>query len=121
MKVLINKCFGGYMLSDAAYERLIELGVPVQDYDPHHETDDHVIYREGKTHRHTYNRYWDTWTNKKEGRTDPLVIQVVEELGDKASHGLSDIKVVEIPDDIEWEIAVYDGLEHIDEVHNSWY
>jgi hypothetical protein len=31
-KVVINKRFGGFGLSDKAYERLIELGIPVQAY-----------------------------------------------------------------------------------------
>ena len=30
------------------------------------------------------------------------------------------LKIVEIPDDVEWEIDDYDGIETIHEVHRSW-
>jgi hypothetical protein len=30
------------------------------------------------------------------------------------------IKVITIPDGIEWEIKEYDGLEHIAEKHRTW-
>lgn len=53
-------------------------------------------------------------------RDDPLLIQVVEELGEKASDRLSKLKVVSIPADVQWEIAEYDGYEHISEVHRTW-
>lgn len=32
MKVVINKCYGGFGLSDAAYERLHKLGIPIKKY-----------------------------------------------------------------------------------------
>ena len=32
----------------------------------------------------------------------------------------SDLKVVEIPDDINWYIEEYDGLEHVAERHRTW-
>ena len=30
------------------------------------------------------------------------------------------MKVVEIPDDISWEISDYDGWETVEEIHRSW-
>ena len=32
MKIVINKCYGGFGLSDAAYEKLIEYGIPARAY-----------------------------------------------------------------------------------------
>jgi hypothetical protein len=49
-----------------------------------------------------------------------VLIQVVEELGEKASGRFADLKVVEIPDDVEWQIDEYDGLEWVSERHRTW-
>lgn len=89
MKIVINKSYGGFGLSDAALGRYLELkGYPTDDY----------------------------YVN----RNDPILVQVIEELGDKASAKYSSLTVVEIPDDVEWTIEEYDGLESIHEVHRTW-
>ena len=54
------------------------------------------------------------------GRDDPLLVEVVEELQDEAGGWSSVLKVVEIPDDVEWEIHNYNGLEWIAERHRTW-
>lgn len=53
-------------------------------------------------------------------RDDPTLIEVIEELGKKANGACADLKIVEIPDDIEWQIEEYDGLEHIAQKHSTW-
>jgi hypothetical protein len=53
-------------------------------------------------------------------RTDPDLIAVVELLGKAANGKHAELSVVEIPDDVEWEIEEYDGNEHIAEVHRTW-
>ena len=65
-----------------------------------------------------YGRYWETWLESN--RTHPLLIRVVEELGDKASGRFGELAVIEIPDGIEWEISDYDGIETIEELHRTW-
>ena len=47
-------------------------------------------------------------------------IQVVEELGEEANTPASKLKIVEIPDDVEWEIEEYDGIEWVAEKHRVW-
>jgi hypothetical protein len=89
MKVVINRCFGGFELSKQAYKFL---GL-------------------------TWDGYGFEFDDK---RTDPNLIECVKTLGDKASGYNAELKVVEIPDDIEWEINDYDGMEIIEEVHRSW-
>ncbi len=148
MKVAINRCYGGFGLSDAAMEKLIEYGVPVRKYetperDPEtgryaYEPDEEVIYDRSLTPRgeDSWNdfywrsvdegregsifggRYWDTWT--KSNRTHPLVIRVIEELGEAANGPCASLEVVEIPDGIDWYIDEYDGVERINEQHRSW-
>ena len=53
-------------------------------------------------------------------RDDPYLVKVVKELGAEANGPHAKLKVVEIPDDVKWEIDEYDGFEHIDEDHRSW-
>ena len=53
-------------------------------------------------------------------RDDLELISVVEKLGSAASgHGTA-LKIVDIPDDVEWEIVKYYGREVIQEKHRTW-
>ena len=55
-------------------------------------------------------------------RNDPLLIQVIEELGSKKASGrCAQLAIIEIPDDVEWEIEEYNGNEHIAERHRTWH
>lgn len=53
-------------------------------------------------------------------RNDPLLVQVVEELGEKANGSHATLKIVEIPDGTDFTIEEYDGNEHIAESHQTW-
>jgi hypothetical protein len=53
-------------------------------------------------------------------RDDPILIQVVEELGEKADGKCARLTIVEIPDDVEWVIEEYDGNETVAEAHRTW-
>jgi len=53
-------------------------------------------------------------------RTDPLLIQVIEELGEQADGTCAKLKIVEIPDGVDYVIDEYDGNETIHEKHRSW-
>jgi hypothetical protein len=92
MKVVINGCFGGFGLSDAAL--------------------DEYKNREGITDPDFY--YYDI------PRDCPVLVAMVEEQGTAINGAFSDLKVVEIPDDVNWYIAEYDGLEHVAERHRTW-
>ena len=89
MKVVINKCFGGYSLSEKAYKFL---NIP-----------------------------WDGYGYEFiEDRSNPALVKCVEALGDEASGSFAKLKVVEIPDGVEWEINEYDGTEWVAEKHRTW-
>ena len=53
-------------------------------------------------------------------RANPKLIKVVEELGERVNGGCANLKVVEIPDGVSYDIAEYDGWEHIAEKHRTW-
>lgn len=86
MKVVINRCYGGFGLSEKA-RKILNV-----EYDLEFERN----------------------------RTSPSLIAVVEKLGDEANASFSKLKVVEIPDDVEWFIDDYDGIETIHEKHRIW-
>jgi hypothetical protein len=89
MKIVINKCYGGYSLSESAYN---ELGIP-----------------------------WDGYGYCEQfKRSDPRLVSCVEKLGSAASGDLAELRIVEIPDDVEWEIKDYDGIEWVAEKHRTW-
>ena len=90
MKIVINACYGGFGLSKEALALFNE--------------------RSGTT---------ITYEHDIE-RNDPILVEIVEELGESANTRFSELKVVEIPDDVEWEIEEYDGNEWIAEKHRTW-
>jgi len=49
-----------------------------------------------------------------------LLIKVIKELGEASNGRNAKLKIIEIPDDVEWEIEEYDGIEHIAEYHRTW-
>lgn len=98
MKVVINKCFGGFGLSLKAIRRIAEL-------------------QGGEGHFFEY-RYGRSVPYEK--RSDPMLVQVVEELGEVANGLYAELRVVEIPDDIGWEIKEYNGVESVHETHRVW-
>ena len=53
-------------------------------------------------------------------RDDPILVRVVEELGASANGKYSDLKIVNIPDDVDWFIDEYDGNEWVSENHRRW-
>jgi hypothetical protein len=49
-----------------------------------------------------------------------MLVKVVEDLGIESFGFAANLKIVEIPDDVDWEVMEYDGMEHIAEKHRTW-
>lgn len=64
------------------------------------------------------NQRLDPWDLE---RNDPDLIAVVEELGENTDGFGSELKIVDIPDDIKWYIYNYDGMETVREEHRTWF
>lgn len=120
MKIVINKCFGGFGLSDAVHEKLIELGVPhYKTWKEIPEGDAPYVVDSDRPDA-TFGSYYSNFRDY-EKRNHPLLIQAIEVIGiDKASASLANLKVVDVPDDVQWEIDDYDGIESVHEQHRSW-
>lgn len=133
MKVVINKCYGGYGLSKEAFElyakkKNIKLYPRQSKYDGFGIVSYLTIpYEEWiKIHEECEKKRNYTESNKYHfgdstiERNDPILVEVVEELGEKANGAFAKLHIVEIPDDINYEIEDYDGMEHIAEAHRTW-
>lgn len=91
IKVVINACHGGFGLSDEALKRYVK------------ETN-------GEAGEYEF----------EIARDNPVLIRIVEEMGNAANGRYSELKIVEIPDDVNWYIEEYDGLEWVAERHRTW-
>jgi hypothetical protein len=84
-KIVYNGCYGGFSLSLAAWERYIELG--------------------GKA---------ESSFDLDRNRTDPILVQVVEELGDRANGMCAELYIDDLTVGTKYRIREYDGLEYIE-------
>jgi hypothetical protein len=67
-------------------------------------------------------RSWDRYGNARDmSRDDPKLVECVESLGRQANGQFAKLKVVEIPDGVDWQIQEYDGSEWISEKHRTWF
>jgi len=140
MKVVINKCFGGFGLSLKGQKRLGELQGKdiyfyeqtkygfddgVEEYQKIVDLDDdgtffHAVTKDCGEHISNEELNELYYSNHNIERNDKNLIKVVEELGEEANGMCANLKVIEIPDGIEWEIDDYDGMESVKESHRSW-
>lgn len=131
MKVVINGDYGGFGLSEEAIERYIELSdltlyrhfdtewktisyytVPYDEYERVHNQDK-------KTGNYAASNAL-SWSERDIPRNDPILVQVVKELGERVNSLYSSLKMVDIPLDVQWFIEDYDGWEHVSEKHRTW-
>lgn len=52
--------------------------------------------------------------------TDPHLVETFEALGAAANGRFSQLCLIDIPNDVNWQIEQYDGLEWVAEVHRTW-
>lgn len=92
MKFVVNKCYGGFGLSETA---LRELGIPYT--------------RDG---RFVYVTDPDIDVNSLRFRSSPELVRLVELDSKEMSGDLADLKVIEIPDNAtDYDLDEYDGVE----------
>ena len=146
MKLVINGCYGGFSISLKAARHMAVAGSPrankvvaehekeLRDFKAYKKNGN--VPKEKRSADHQKNM-WDIdikygslpkfhgygYADGFDGgfeRSDPLLVSAVESLGDEASGDLAKLKVVEVPDGVEWELSEYDGIEHVAEKHRTW-
>lgn len=141
MKVVINKCFGGFSLSEKAIRRYAEImgkTIYFENYEKYPDMKElgtfWLVPPEQRPKpienwinapledRQAYNKAHEELTigTREFDRHDGILVQVVEELGDEANGRYAKLEVIEIPDNVDYEISEYDGMEHIAEKHRTW-
>ena len=116
MKIVINKCYGGFGgISYTAAKLLIDRGWKVSDGF----TEDGGDYVDKDAKILLWRKEYSI-IESNVSRTDKDLVEVVEILGGDADGTCSSYSVVEIPDDVDWQIDEYDGLEWITEKHRTW-
>jgi len=136
MKVVINDCYGGFSLSEKGVLRLAELKgikvhvtkdrfglpeyltVPPEKVTPELKNWSEATIEQRQAANEAYKR--EHFSDRDIDRSDPDLVQIVEELGEDASGSHADLKVVEIPDGVDWQIEEYDGNEWVAEKHRKW-
>ena len=115
-KIIINRCFGGFSLSEKAFRMYLDrVGIK-------YEVEEHpnsVWNKRFKKIESDEDSYLDEWDLE---RDDPVLVAVIEELGpEEASGDMADLDIVEIPSDVDcWTIREYDGMESVHECHRTW-
>lgn len=148
MKVVINKCHGGFGISNEAMAKLIKKESDVLDIESlenwsrdsgcpenieeYCDNRDPKSLDKKKIDGKTYyidmgvfldfedGLYYRLDSYDMETRTHEDLIELVEQMGDNVNGYYSELKIVEIPDDIDWKISEFDGMERIEEKHRSW-
>jgi hypothetical protein len=138
-EIVINRCWGGFGLSQEAIRELKRLGCPhLVEYD---EEEFFKWEKENGSWREIWkNLSWEDYKRKQmrflgliriggklvgdghgyEDRDCEKLVKVVKKLGIKACGRFANLKIVKIPADVEWEIDNYDGMETVEEKHRRW-
>jgi hypothetical protein len=104
--------YGGFSLSHKGWLRLRELGQP----EALAEADAAAYWPEAASPREpSLNR-----CGALVPRDDDKLVQVIRELGEAANGHCAELKIVEIPEDVAWEIECHGGVERVSEKHRSW-
>lgn len=148
-KIVINDCYGGFSLSHEAIMRYAELkGITLHPWiddifkkvygdratlsNPDmfiHYTfvpqDEYVeVAEEEKKKPISPGRFRKSslmyFSDRAIVRTDPSLIQVIEEMKGKANARHSSLKIIEVPEDVEWTIEECAGVEWVSEKHRRW-
>ena len=111
-EVVINGCFGGFSLSRDAFLLLRKMKNKYAMREP----DIGEMWKDGSGPRESL---YDSFC-RDIPRDDKDLVTVVRKLKEKANGTCANLRIVEIPMDVQWEIEEYDGNEHVAEAHSTW-
>ena len=129
MKVVYNNCFGGFRVSEAAALRYAELkGLTLYPGTGQFDFIKYWLVPEGERlqdlenwrersikERMAWNAQYIKQVFRPDDlpRNDPVLVQVVEELGKEASTDVSNLCICDVPAGAKYRIDEYDGSESV--------
>lgn len=116
MKLVINACYGGFSLSRDAFLKLREMGNKWALSEP----DYGEKWSDGSVNTRSAMDRERGFFLRDMPRDDLQLVAIVEQMGEAANGACARLRIVEIPDDVAWEIDDYDGSESVHEKHRSW-
>lgn len=128
-RVVINRCWGGFGLSNGAIvEYARRHGITLYAFRrTTGKWDERVPVLDGESTDGWCEFYTAPEPNDGDyyspdiARDDPVLLALMDEWGtERVSGSLAELKVIEVPDGVRWEISDYDGMEHVAEQHRSW-
>jgi hypothetical protein len=110
-KIVYNACYGGFDLSHEAVMRYAELkGITL--YPEDYKSWLTLYYTEPPSPSRDDNKA--CFSVDSIDRTDPILVRVVEELGDLANAPVAKLRVATLPKGTHYRIEEYDGFESIE-------
>lgn len=111
-EIVINNCYGGFSIDTDVVEWMREQGcanakactMPGETF-----SDGSGPLSERRESIHAFEM----------PRDDPHLVEAVERFDDPGD-ACAELKIVEVPADVDWTISEYDGFEKVEEVHRSW-
>jgi len=92
-EIVVNTCFGGFGLSEKA----------------------------GKLYCQRVNLDYQHFDEYSLSRSDPILIEVIKELGTNANALYAQLEIVSLPVGTKYRICEYDGIEHIETIDSiNW-
>lgn len=104
-KIVYNACYGGFGLSDKAWRLYLDRKGIKYRIEPSEFSSLGDLYYEEGTDEWLYDRDVD--------RADPVLVAVVEELGEKANGMCASLRIDELPEGTLYRIDEYDGNESV--------
>jgi hypothetical protein len=103
VKIVYNTCYGGFSLSLEGQKRYLEL----KGYEP--------IFRDGPMpwQKHWYAVDWGNFSSRDIDRSDPVLVQIVEELGAAANGDCAELAIAEVSTGMPYRIDEYHGFESV--------
>jgi hypothetical protein len=102
-KIVYNGSYGGFGLSEKAVQRYSDLAGLGLTYKKH----------EDSPWSNWYTPDGECWREYDLDRADPLLVQVVEELGEEANGLYARLDIMDLPKGTLYRIDEYDGMETV--------